>query len=141
LVFLMSKVAETRRRPIRPDWLGAAVYAAGLFGIIYALIRGNPDGWSSAKVVTALAGGTALLVLFAGVELVREQPMLDFRLFRKSAFTGATLAGFAFGASLFSMFLYITLYLQNILHYSPIEAGLRTLPSDAVRPARSAYLG
>lgn len=62
------------------------------------------------------------------IELVREQPMLEFRLFRKPAFTGATLAAFAFGGSLFSMFLYITLYLQNILHHSPFQAGLRLLP-------------
>jgi EmrB/QacA subfamily drug resistance transporter len=128
LLFLLTRVAETRRRQIRPDWLGAATYAAALFGIIFGLIRGNPDGWSSTKVVAALASGAALLVLFVVIELVREQPMLDFRLFRKPAFTGATLAAFAFGASLFSMFLYITLYLQNILHYSPIQAGLRILP-------------
>jgi EmrB/QacA subfamily drug resistance transporter len=128
LLFLLTRVAETRRRQIRPDWLGAAVYAAALFGIVFGLIRGNPDGWSSAKVVTALAGGAALLVLFVAIELLREQPMLEFRLFRKPAFTGATLAAFAFGASLFSMFLYITLYLQNILGYSPFQAGLRLLP-------------
>jgi hypothetical protein len=57
-------VAETRRRQIRPDWLGAATYAAALFGIVFGLIRGNPDGWSSAKVVTALAGGVLPLTLF-----------------------------------------------------------------------------
>jgi EmrB/QacA subfamily drug resistance transporter len=128
LLFLLMKVTETRRRQIRPDWLGAAVYAAALFAIVFGLIRGNPDGWSSATVVTALAGGTALLVLFVVIELVREQPMLELGLFRKPAFTGATLAAFAFGASLAAMFLYLTLYLQNILDYSPFETGLRFLP-------------
>jgi EmrB/QacA subfamily drug resistance transporter len=128
VVFLLMKVAETPRRQIRPDWLGATIYAAALFAIVFGLIRGNPDGWSSATVVTALAGGTALLVLFVLIELIREQPMLEFGLFRKPAFTGATLAAFSFGASLAAMFLYITLYLQNILGYSPFETGLRFLP-------------
>jgi EmrB/QacA subfamily drug resistance transporter len=128
VLFLLMKVAETHRRQVRPDWLGAAIYAAGLFAIVFGLIRGNPDGWSSPKVVTALAGGTALLVFFVVIELVREQPMLEFRLFRKPAFTGATLAAFAFGASLASIFLYLTLYLQNILGYSPFETGLLFLP-------------
>jgi EmrB/QacA subfamily drug resistance transporter len=127
LLFLLTKVAETRRRRIRPDWLGAATFAAALLGIVFGLIRGNPDGWSSVKVVAALAAGTALLLLFVAVELAREQPMLDFRLFRRPAFIGATLAALAFGGSLLSMFLYITLYLQNILHYSPFQAGLRLL--------------
>jgi EmrB/QacA subfamily drug resistance transporter len=128
VLFLLMKVAETRRQQIRPDWLGAAIYAAALFAIVFGLIRGNPDGWSSATVVTALAGGTALLVVFVLICLVREQPMLEFGLFRKPAFTGATLAAFAFGASLAAMFLYLTLYLQNILGYSPFETGLRFLP-------------
>jgi EmrB/QacA subfamily drug resistance transporter len=128
VLFLLTKVAETPRREVRPDWLGAAIYAAALFAIVFGLIRGNPDGWSSATVLTALAGGTALLVLFVLIERVREQPMLEFGLFRRPAFTGATLAAFAFGASLASIFLYITLYLQNILGYSPFETGLRFLP-------------
>jgi EmrB/QacA subfamily drug resistance transporter len=128
VLFLLMKVAETRRRRVRPDWLGAAVYSAALFTIVFGLIRGNPDGWSSPTVVTALAGGTALLALFVLIELVREQPMLEFGLFRRPAFTGATLAAFAFGASLAAMFLYLTLYLQNILGYSPFETGLRFLP-------------
>jgi EmrB/QacA subfamily drug resistance transporter len=128
VLFLLMKVAETRRRQVRPDWLGAAVYAAALFAIVFGLIRGNPDGWSSPIVVTALAGGTALLGLFVLIELIREQPMLEFRLFRRPAFTGATLAAFAFGASLAAMFLYLTLFLQNILGYSPFETGLRFLP-------------
>jgi EmrB/QacA subfamily drug resistance transporter len=128
VLLLLAKVAETPRRQIRPDWLGAAIYAAALFAIVFGLIRGNPDGWSSAKVVTALAGGAALLVLFVLIERVREQPMLEFGLFRRPAFIGATLAAFAFGASLASIFLYITLYLQNVLGYSPFETGLRFLP-------------
>jgi EmrB/QacA subfamily drug resistance transporter len=128
VLFLLMKVAETPRRQVRPDWLGAATYAAALFAIVFGLIRGNPDGWSSPKVVTALAVGTTLLALFVVIELVREEPMLEFRLFRRPAFTGATLAALAFGASLASIFLYLTLYLQNILDYSPFETGLRFLP-------------
>jgi EmrB/QacA subfamily drug resistance transporter len=128
LLFLTARVAETRLRETRPDWLGAATFAGALFGIIFGLIRGNPDGWSSGIVLIAFGAGGALLILFVIVELVRTEPMLDFALFRRPAFTGASVAAMAFGASLFSMFLYVTLYLQNILHYSPFQAGLRLLP-------------
>jgi hypothetical protein len=69
-----------------------------------------------------------LLVLFVVVERRAADPLLDLSLFRKPAFTGVTIAGFALSASIFSMFLYITLFFQNVLGFSPFEAGLRSLP-------------
>ena len=72
-----------------------------------------------------------LLVAFVLVERSRERPMLDLSLFRKPAFDGASIAAFVLSASMFSMFLYLTLYMQNILGYSPLEAGLRFLPDHA----------
>jgi EmrB/QacA subfamily drug resistance transporter len=128
LWLLLSRVAETRHRRVTPDWPGAAVFSGALFGIVFGLIRGNPDGWSSTKVLVALIGGGALLVLFVAIESVRAEPMLDLGLLRRPAFLGASLAAIALSASLFSMLLYITLYLQNILGYSPMQAGLRFLP-------------
>jgi predicted MFS family arabinose efflux permease len=72
------------------------------------------------------------LVLFVLYELRREEPMFDLRLFRISSFGGAQVAAFAISSAMFSMFLYITLYLQNVLGYSPFEAGMRTLPLTLV---------
>jgi EmrB/QacA subfamily drug resistance transporter len=128
LWFLLARVAETTRRAVRPDWLGAIAFSGALFALVFALIRGNPDGWSSTKVVVAFAVAGALMALFAAVELARREPMLDLALFRRAAFLGASLGAFALSASLFSMLLYITLYLQDILGYSPLQAGLRFLP-------------
>ena len=129
LAILLARVAETRRRRVRPDWPGAVTLSAALFALVFALIRGNPDGWSSTKVVTGFVAGGLLLALFVAVELVRREPMLDLRLFRRPAFLGASVAAITLAASLFSMLLYITLYLQDILGYSPLEAGLRFLPA------------
>jgi EmrB/QacA subfamily drug resistance transporter len=128
LWLLLARVAETQRRRVRPDWPGAVVFSCALFGIVFGLIRGNPDGWSSAKVLIALIGGGALLLAFVAIERVRAQPMLDLGLLRRPAALGASLAAIALSASLFSMLLYITLYLQNVLGYSPMQAGLRFLP-------------
>ena len=79
--------------------------------------------------MASLAAGAALLAAFAAIELRSRSPMLDLRLFRVPAFTGASIASFAVAASVFSMLLYIVLYLQNVLGLSPLEAGLRLLRS------------
>jgi predicted MFS family arabinose efflux permease len=85
-----------------------------------------------------LAGSAVLLGAFVFVELRQANPMLDLTLFRKPAFAGASIAAFVLSASMFSMFLYLTLYIQNVLGYTPLEAGLRFLPvtllSFAVAP-------
>ena len=113
---------------MRPDLLGAAAFACALSALVFALFRGNPDGWTSTEVVTSFLVGGALLAVFLAIEKIRAEPMLELGLFRNRAFLGASLAAVALGASLFSMLLYITLYLQDILGYSPFQAGLRFLP-------------
>jgi EmrB/QacA subfamily drug resistance transporter len=128
LWLLLTRVAETPRRSVRPDWLGAITLSGALFGLVFGLIRGNPDGWSSTQVVTAFAGCAILLAAFVAVESRRQDPMLELGLFRNRAFVGASVAAIALSASLYSALLYITLYLQDILGYSPLQAGLRFLP-------------
>jgi EmrB/QacA subfamily drug resistance transporter len=128
LAFLVAKVAETRRRHAAPDWAGAVTFACGLFALVFALIRGNPDGWTSTKVVASFAAGGILLALFVVIELTRREPMLELGLFGNPTFLGASLAAVALSASLYSVLLYITLYLQDILGYSAFQAGLRFLP-------------
>ena len=93
-----------------------------------ALIRGNDQGWTSAQILLLLGAALVLIVVFVAVELRRSQPMLDLHLFRKPAFTGAQIVAFTLHASMFSMFLYIVLYMQNVLGYSPLETGVRFLP-------------
>jgi EmrB/QacA subfamily drug resistance transporter len=112
----------------RIDWPGLVTFSGGLFALIFALIRGNAEGWGSSLIVAFLAAAVVLGSVFVVVERRSAQPMLDLTLFRKPAFAGASIAAFALSASMFSMFLYLTLYVQNILGYTPLESGLRFLP-------------
>jgi EmrB/QacA subfamily drug resistance transporter len=116
----------------RLDWPGQTTLAAGLFLLVLALLRGNQDGWGSTRILAALAGGATLLLAFVLVERRSREPMLPLGLFRNRAFTGAQVAAFTISASFFALFLYTTLYLQEVLHLSPIETGLVYLPGTIV---------
>jgi EmrB/QacA subfamily drug resistance transporter len=128
IALVAARVDETkRRREARPDWLGFLTLAGALVTLVYGLIRGNPDGWASASIVGAFVAGAVLLAAFLAIEALREQPMLELSVFRSRAMVGASLAALALSASLFSMLLYLTVYLQQILHYSAMETGVRFL--------------
>ncbi len=125
----VARVPRGERDPAaRIDWAGLVTFSAGLFCLVLALIRGNDDGWGSAKIIGLLVAAAALLAVFVAVERRGEQPMLDLTLFRVPTFTGAQIVAFSIHASMFSMFLYIVLYMQNVLGYSPLETGVRFLP-------------
>jgi EmrB/QacA subfamily drug resistance transporter len=125
----LVRVAESReRRQGGLDWPGVATLASGLFLLVFGLVRGNGEGWSSPEIVASLAGSAALLVAFVAIELVRAEPLLEVRLFRVPAFAGASVGAVALSAGLFAMLLYFVLYLQNVLGYSPLETGVRLLP-------------
>ena len=111
----------------RLDLPGQLTLTGGLFLLVFALLRGNDEGWSSASIVASLSA-RLLLALFVLVELRSREPMLPLELFRRPDFTGAQIAAFAISGSFFALFLYTTLYLQEILHLSAIEAGLVYLP-------------
>jgi EmrB/QacA subfamily drug resistance transporter len=112
----------------RIDWLGLTTLSGGLFMLVLALLRGNDDGWGSTSIVALLVGAAVLLAAFIEVERRVAQPMLPLRLFKRRAFTGVQLAAFGVSVSLFALFLYLTLFLQDYLHLSPLQAGLRYLP-------------
>ena len=116
----------------RIDWAGLVAFSAALFALVFALVRGNAEGWGSTLIVGLLVASAVLLAVFVVIESRRERPMLDLTLFRKPAFTGVSIVAFALSAGMFSMFLYLTLYLQNTLGFSPLEAGLRFLPLTLV---------
>jgi EmrB/QacA subfamily drug resistance transporter len=126
----LMRVAESRDPDAAGvDWAGLVTFSAGLFLLIFALVRGNAEGWGSPLIVSFLIGAVVLLTAFVVVERAQARPMFDLTLLRKPAFAGASIAAFAMSASLFSMFLYLTLYIQNALGYSPLQAGLRFLPT------------
>jgi EmrB/QacA subfamily drug resistance transporter len=129
VIFTLSRVSESRDPDARGvDWLGLVTFSGSLFLLVFGLVQGNDKGWTSTEIVACLAGAAALLALFLLVELRQQRPMLDLSLFRRPAFTGASIVAFAISASMFSMFLYLTLYIQDVLGYSPLQAGLRFLP-------------
>ena len=110
------------------DTLGFAFLTAGLFTFVLALLRGNAWGWSSGKTTGLFAAAVVLLLAFGVAELRQEHPMFELRLFRKPAFTGAQLVAFSLSSSMFAQFLYLALYLQNVLRFSPLQTGVRFLP-------------
>jgi predicted MFS family arabinose efflux permease len=118
--------------PAGVDWLGAATFSASLFMLVLALIRGNEEGWSSTLIVALFVGSVLSLIAFVAIEMRRESPMLDLSLFRNPTFAGASIVAFVLSASMFAMFLYIVLYIQNVLGFSPFGAGLRFLPLSLV---------
>jgi MFS family permease len=124
-------VTLTRVREFRPpharriDVPGVVVFTAALFALVYGLIESSRSSWGSTRVVASLVVGAVLLVVFPLLERARREPMFDLSLFRKPTFVGGSLAAFGMNASLYALFLYLTLYLQNVQHLSPLGAGLR----------------
>jgi EmrB/QacA subfamily drug resistance transporter len=129
-VFLtVSRVEESRDpRATGVDWAGLVTFSGSLFLLVFALVRGNDEGWGSIQIVSFLIASFVLIVLFLIVEFAQKRPMLDLALFRRPAFTGANIVAFSLSGSIFAMFLYLTLYVQNVLGFSPLQAGLRFLP-------------
>lgn len=133
LAMTRARVAESRDPAARSiDWPGQSVLAAGMFLLVLALLRGNGDGWTSPQIVIELAAAALLLVAFVIIELRVRHPMLPMRTFRNRPFTAAQVGAFAISGSFFAIFLYTTLYLQDVLHLSPIQAGLVYMPGTVV---------
>jgi len=114
--------------PERIDLPGLVTFSLGLFLLIFGLIRGNPDGWGSATIVASLGGAVAMLLAFVAIEARGTHPMLDLTLFRKPAFNGVSAVAFGLSAGMFAMFLYLTIYMQGVQGFSPLETGLHFLP-------------
>jgi predicted MFS family arabinose efflux permease len=114
------------------DVPGQIALTGGLFLLVLALLRANNVGWGATATVAELAGAVALLVAFIGIERRVREPMVPLGLFKIPAFAGAQITVFAISASFFAIYLYATLYLQNVLGLSAIEAGLAYLPGTMV---------
>ncbi len=129
IVLTVTKLANLKAPDPSPiDWPGLAAFSLGLFGLIFGLIRGNADGWTSPQILASLIGAGVLLLAFVGIEMRTRNAMLDLSLFRKPAFAGVSIVAFALSSSMFALFLYITLYVQDVLGHSPLGAGVIFLP-------------
>ncbi len=125
----LTKIHESRDPDARGiDWPGLVSFSGALFLLIYGLVRGNPEGWSSGTITGALIGAAVLMVAFVVIERRSSHPMLDLKLFGNRSFDAVSVVAFALSASMFSMFLYLTLYIQGVLGFNALEAGLRFLP-------------
>jgi EmrB/QacA subfamily drug resistance transporter len=118
---------ETTRHRI--DWPGIVTISVGLTALVLTLIEGNSWGWGSPGIVALLVAAVGGLVSFAVIERRVPEPMVDFTLFRSKTFLGANAVGFIVSFAMLAMFFFTALYMQNMLGYSAIEAGVRFLPS------------
>jgi EmrB/QacA subfamily drug resistance transporter len=106
------------------DFTGAATVTSGLMLLVYAMTRASGDGWGSATTLGLLAGSAALVLAFVVTELRAPAPLLPLRLFRSQTLSAANLTMAVVGGVTFSEFFVLTLYLQDVLHYSAVESGL-----------------
>jgi EmrB/QacA subfamily drug resistance transporter len=133
LAMTLRRVAESKDPAARRvDVPGQVTLTGGLFLLVLALLRGNDVGWGATASVLELAGAAVLLAAFLVTERRVREPMLPLGLFRIPAFAGAQITVFAISASFFAVYLYATLYLQNVLGLSAIEAGLAYLPGTVI---------
>ncbi len=129
VVITLSKVENAKvSTGRRIDWLGFISFTTSLFLLVYALVQGNAKGWGSTYIVSMLVASGVLMAVFIIGEWRQADPMLDLSLFKRPAMVGVSLGAFTLSASIFAMFLYLTLYLQTVLDYSPLQAGVRFLP-------------
>jgi EmrB/QacA subfamily drug resistance transporter len=126
------RLSESRGPASRLDLPGLAFASAGLFSLVWGLIHGNGDGWTSPGIVASFAAAAVLLVAFLVREARTDQPMLPLRFFRSRTFAAANAVSFLMSFGMFGSIFLLAQYFQVAQGYSPLGAGLRTLPWTAV---------
>jgi EmrB/QacA subfamily drug resistance transporter len=111
------------------DYAGVAVLTGALTALVLALVEGNAWGWGSPEIVGLLVGSVVGLAAFVAIELRVRVPMVEFRFFADRNFVGAVVVALIVSFAMLGVFFFLALYMQNILGYSPLEAGVRFLPS------------
>src|SRR6059058_2343766 len=106
------------------DFAGAASITGGLMLLVYAMTRATQHGWVTAETIGLLAGSAALVAAFFVIELRSKAPLLPLRIFRLRTLTGSNVSGLLMGGAIFSQFFLLTLYMQQVLHYSAIKTGI-----------------
>jgi EmrB/QacA subfamily drug resistance transporter len=132
LLPLVALVRESRGGAGRLDPLGVVLVTAGLFGIVFGLVRGNGHGWTSTQVLTGLIGGGVLLVAFLVWQAVPKAPMVPLQMFRSRGFGITNTVSLVMAFGMFGAVFLGAQYLQTVQGFSPLEAGLRSLPWTAV---------
>ncbi len=128
LVITVLRVSESKApQARRPDWIGVTTFTSALALLIYGLIESGERGFSDGRVLGCFVAGGLLLVAFIAAERFGKHPMFDLTLFRLPTFSGGLIAAFGLSSSIFAMFLYLVLYIQETLGYSPFQTGLRLL--------------
>ncbi|MEU6311311.1 DHA2 family efflux MFS transporter permease subunit [Streptomyces sp. NPDC047014] len=122
------RLAESTVPDARLDVLGTVLVSTGLFGIVYALVNANAEGWTSAPVLTGLIAGSVLVGAFVRHGFTHPNPMLPMRLFRDRGFFGINIAGLLMFLGMFGSIFLLSQFFQGVAGYSPTEAGLRMLP-------------
>jgi EmrB/QacA subfamily drug resistance transporter len=130
LAFTPGLIPESRSEAATRhfDAAGAITVTTGLSVLAYAMLDASSAGWGSTKILGLLGAAVILLGAFVVIEQRSSAPLVPFRIFQLRTLTGANVVGLLLGASLFSMFFFISLYMQQVLGYSPIHAGLSYLP-------------
>ena len=128
--FLLTPVLlrESRDASVKSfDALGAVLVTAGLSSFVYAITQGGTNGWTSAKTLSFFAAAVALLVGFVAWEVRHSEPLMRLGILRIKTVSGANVAGFILGTATFSVFLMLTLYMQDVLGYGPMKTGVAYL--------------
>ena len=125
---LLPRHIGEENEKIKLDLPGAVSATAGLMALVYGLSKAPTDGWGSATVVSFLAASLVLLAAFIYNEKRTDQPLMPLRMFKIRNVTGGNLTALAIASTLFSMFFFLTLYVQTVLGYSPVKTGLSFLP-------------
>ena len=123
------------------DYPGIAALTLSLTALVLALIEGNNWHWGSTREMSLFVVAVAGLIAFVRIELRSRAPMVDFSFFRSRSFLGSNLVAFFVTFAMFSQFFFLTLYMQNVLHYSPLQTGLRFLPATVLIIASGPIVG
>jgi EmrB/QacA subfamily drug resistance transporter len=126
-----ARLPETYGPRVRLDLVGLLLVSAGIAALIWGLVEGPQDGWTSTPILTALVGGAAAIGGFLAWEARIDEPMIPLRLFRATGFSAAVAASFLLGAAIFSAAFLTSQYFQLVFHDSPLATGLRFLPWTA----------
>jgi EmrB/QacA subfamily drug resistance transporter len=128
----LLRLDETKGPFGKVDLPGLVLVSAGLFGIVWGLVRGNSVGWGSTEIVGALVGGAVFVAAFVAWELRAENPMLPMRFFRNRTFTLANIASMLMSFGMFGSIFLLAQFFQTVQGYSPLGSGLRILPWTAM---------
>ncbi len=138
-LWAVTESRDTRHRHL--DVVGTALVTTGLFALVVALIGTNSDGWTSASTLGLLAAAAVLIALFIAWEHRNREPMVPLGFFRRPAFSTSSVVSLLVGFAFIGVLYLIVLYFQNVMGYSPLEAGIRTLPLTLTQALTAANAG